>query len=79
MTKPKDWADKAALRLDKNIYGEGGANTLDALLGVAARALRAAYKRGAKDEREACAEMMPSTIYGRAVAKAIRERNGVTR
>lgn len=52
MTRKPDWADKVAGRIENNKLGSIGEEARR----VFARALRAAYRRGAKAEREACAD-----------------------
>ncbi len=74
MTKP-DWADKVTARCNAR------AND-DPWHPMFSRALRAAYRRGQRDEREACAVVCESDCNIRACnhckynAEIIRDRNG---
>jgi hypothetical protein len=80
--KKLDWADKAALRLTKTLERVLCSSKMSptAFDDATDRALRAAYSRGAKAEREACAVIagdcpsVPPCHHCMVAEEAIRDR-----
>jgi hypothetical protein len=80
--KAYDWADKAAKAMQPNVrlFANNGEPADSVFVQWMSAKLRAAYRRGAKEEREAClsiamlAEMFKPNADGTWIADAIRKR-----
>ena len=80
-TKRKpDWADKTADRLNLIESSKGALKLVCGFDARMASALRAAYMRGVREEREMCADIVENaTIPNVVLAALIRARKGAKR